>query len=253
MLNVVATSAFIASLSLLSLSFWDNSQATAEFVRSTVQSSSLHANASSSLQDGSYACNLFQNGYQYPDFSCIVLTQANGTRRLEKLSGSQRFRGTVTPNGNGFSFSGEYFCPDGDCTEAVQAEFEQLSSEEYRGELNTSTGNTIVTLRYTPASAKLQDGNYACNLFQNGYQYPDFSCIVLTQANGTRRLEKLTGSQRFGGTVIPNGNGFSFSGEYFCPYGDCTHAVQGEFEQLSSGIYRGSFGETMVTLKYLSP
>ena len=252
MYNALSISA-IASLSLL-FSVSDNSQATAELVRSS-QSSSLHADASSSLQDGNYACNLTQEGYQYPDFACIVFTQADGTRRLEKLTGSQRFRGTLTPtpNADGFTFSGEYFCPYGDCTEAVQAEFEPISSGVYRGTLNTSTGDTIVTLWYTPASSTLQDGNYACNLFQSGYQYPDFSCVVFTQADGTRRLEKLTGSQRFGGIVTPHADGFAFTGEYFCPYGDCTHAVQGEFEPLSSGVYRGTFGETVVTLKYLSP
>ena len=122
---LVSISALIASLSLLFS--WDNSQATAGLVRSS-QSSSLYADASSSLQDGNYACNLTQEGYQYPDFACIVFTQADDTRRLEKLTGSQRFRGTVTPNADGFTFSGEYFCPYGDCTEAVQAEFEPISS-----------------------------------------------------------------------------------------------------------------------------
>ena len=143
MLNVlVTTSAFIASLYLLFS--WDNSQAIAELVRSTVQGSSLHADASLSLQDGNYACNLTQEGYQYPDFACIVFTQADGTRRLEKLSGSQRFQGTVTPTAEGFAFTGEYFCPYGDCTEAVQGEFEQLSSGVYRG----TFGETVVTLKY---------------------------------------------------------------------------------------------------------
>jgi hypothetical protein len=95
------------------------------------------------------------------------------------------------------------------------------------------------------ASAPLSDeekdqleGNYTCAMDDT----PNFPCRV---SSGT--LEKLAGSQRFKGPISKQSNGnLSFSGTFFCPFGDCTHPVACTFVRQSAGKYVGKFGPNSV-------
>lgn len=77
-------------------------------------------------------------------------------------------------------------------------------------------------------------GNYTCSIDDTAA----FPCRV---ANGT--LEKTAGSQRFRGPIkkLPDGN-LSFSGTFFCPFGDCTRPVACTFVRQGPGRYVGRFG-----------
>ena len=81
------------------------------------------ASGAAPLADGDYACRIRDGGYDYPPFRCIV--RAEGARTvLEKVEGSVRFRGVIAPTSStSFRFDGELYCPWGDCTEPVRAEF----------------------------------------------------------------------------------------------------------------------------------
>jgi hypothetical protein len=48
--------------------------------------------------------------------------------------------------------------------------------------------------------------------------------------------------------VIPQGEGFAFEGEYYCPWGDCTQPLHGVFEPAGKGGYRGTFRDSTVTV-----
>jgi hypothetical protein len=81
---------------------------------------------------GNYTCSLDDT----PAFRCRV---ANNI--LEKLDGSQRFRGPVTklPGGN-LSFSGTFFCPFGACTRAIgTTTFVRQGPGRYVGKFPPST------------------------------------------------------------------------------------------------------------------
>jgi hypothetical protein len=86
----------------------------------------------------------------------------------------------------------------------------------------------------------LAEGDYSCSIEDSGYQYPPFRCIIYRADNGGHVLEKVGGSQRFRGSVLPEGDGFRFDGTFYCPYGDCTENVSGTFAAAGSGMYRGS-------------
>jgi hypothetical protein len=82
------------------------------------------------------------------------------------------------------------------------------------------------------------EGNYQCAMDDT----PMFACRV---SGGV--LEKLAGSQRFKGPIskVATGN-LSFSGSFFCPFGDCTHPVACTFIRQSAGKYVGKFGPNSV-------
>jgi hypothetical protein len=74
---------------------------------------------------GNYTCSIDDT----PAFRCRV---ANNI--LEKLDGSQRFRGPVSKVGGGnLSFSGTYFCPFGACTRAISTTFVRQGPGRYVG------------------------------------------------------------------------------------------------------------------------
>jgi len=73
-------------------------------------------------------------------------------------------------------------------------------------------------------------GAYTCRIQESGYDYPPFRCVV-TLDGGRYTLEKVEGSVRFRGVVAETPAGFRFEGEVFCPWGDCTEPVSGEFQQ----------------------
>jgi hypothetical protein len=112
-----------------------------------------------------------------------------------------------------------------------------------------STADTATASASASASAKNSapltdeekdqlEGNYQCAMDDT----PLFPCRV---SNGV--LEKLAGSQRFKGPIskLPGGN-LSFSGSFFCPFGDCTHPVACTFVRQSAGKYVGKFGPNSV-------
>lgn len=116
------------------------------------------------IPDGAYACTIDK----YNPFPCRVSTEPNGNKRLEKLGGSQRFSGIIQPGANGFSFRGTFYCPYGDCTEAVTGQFVAFDDGLYRGKLSTRTPLTV-TIQYT------EYGGYGANLYggalYGGYLY----------------------------------------------------------------------------------
>ena len=104
------------------------------------------------LAEGDYACTIESGGYAYPPFRCVVYSGEDG-QLLEKLGGSQRFRGRVSPEGSGFRFDGTFYCPWGDCTEEMSGSFEPIEQGWYRGTLQGAemrSSPIVVTLQYTP-------------------------------------------------------------------------------------------------------
>lgn len=64
------------------------------------------------------------------------------------------------------------------------------------------------------------------------------------------RLTKLLGSQRFEGVVHFSGEAsFHFVGQYFCPWGDCTEAMDLTFARGDRG-YAADFGGDTITAQW---
>lgn len=85
---------------------------------------------------GNYTCAFTlvegKDRYDYPAFPCVI-TARGVTLTLEKTAGSQRIRGPITPNEDGFDFDGSFFCPDGDCTSASSGHFTRTGPGVFRG------------------------------------------------------------------------------------------------------------------------
>jgi hypothetical protein len=105
---------------------------------------------SASIRNGDYACSIASGGHRYPAFRCSIYRAEDGSQVLEKVGGSQRFRGRVVPQPSGFSFDGTFFCPDGDCTENVTARFTAAGAAAYRGVMQGRSGRLQVSLSYRP-------------------------------------------------------------------------------------------------------
>ena len=88
---------------------------------------------------------------------------------------------------------------------------------------------------------------YLCSIEDGGYHYPKMPCVV-KNVGGKYVLAKLAGSQRFRGEVRLVGDGFTFDGEYFCPWGDCTAPMHGEFVRRPNGELVGKFRDTQVVV-----
>jgi hypothetical protein len=92
-------------------------------------------------------------------------------------------------------------------------------------------------------------GNYWCSI-DDGYQYPPFACKIRQVDKSTQlELVKLGGSQRFRGQVHAVGDGFTFDGTFYCPYGDCTQDLHGLFRAEASGAYRGEFRDATFSVQ----
>lgn len=102
------------------------------------------------LANGDYACSIEDGGYRYPPFRCVVYSGENGGQVLEKMGGSQRFRGRVLEDGEGFRFDGTFYCPHGDCTENVSGSFARAGDGAYRGTLD------FARPRQTPMTVSLE-------------------------------------------------------------------------------------------------
>jgi hypothetical protein len=88
---------------------------------------------------------------------------------------------------------------------------------------------------------------YLCSIEDSGFTYPQMPCAI-RQVDGRFMLAKLAGSQRFRGEVKPRGEGFSFDGEFYCPWGDCTQPLHGVFKPTGNGGYRGTFESSTVVV-----
>lgn len=106
--------------------------ASAEPPATTSASASPQPNRKNSLSlaelervEGNYKCAMDDT----PAFACRI---ADGT--LEKLGGSQRFKGPITalPSGD-LAFRGTFFCPWGSCTHPVAATFVKQAPGLYVG------------------------------------------------------------------------------------------------------------------------
>lgn len=106
------------------------------------------------LVNGEYSCVIQSGAYRSPSSRCAVYVAEDGSQVLEKLGGSQRFRGRVIPEARGFSFDGMFFCPYGDCTESVSGRFASVGASRYRGIMQGRSGPLAVSLEYLPGGFK---------------------------------------------------------------------------------------------------
>jgi hypothetical protein len=88
---------------------------------------------------------------------------------------------------------------------------------------------------------------YWCSIRSGEFEYPAMPCVIRT-VRGELMLEKLAGSQRFRGVVRPRGEGFTFDGEFFCPWGDCTQPLRGVFQPIGEGRLRGTFDDKSIVV-----
>jgi hypothetical protein len=89
--------------------------------------------------------------------------------------------------------------------------------------------------------------SYFCSIESEGFKYPRFPCAIRSVGN-KYELAKLGGSQRFRGEVRALGDGLSFDGEFFCPFGDCTSPMHGEFVRRPNGTLVGTFQEPAIVV-----
>ena len=81
--------------------------------------------------EGSYTCAMDDT----PNFPCRV---SGGI--LEKLAGSQRFKGPISKQpGGDLTFSGSFFCPFGACTHPVACTFVRQSPGKYIGKFGPNS------------------------------------------------------------------------------------------------------------------
>jgi hypothetical protein len=97
-----------------------------------------------------YYCSIQDGDFKYPAFPC-ALKKVDGRWMLAKLAGSQRFRGEVTPRGDGFWFAGEFYCPWGDCTQPLHGVFEAAGNGRLRGTFTDAS--MVITLEPAPDAA----------------------------------------------------------------------------------------------------
>lgn len=82
-------------------------------------------------------------------------------------------------------------------------------------------------------------GPYWCSIDQDGYDYPRYACMIKKVGNKLM-LAKLGGSQRVRGDIVLDGkDGFTFDGELYCPWGDCTEPMRGKFRPTGRGGFKG--------------
>lgn len=89
--------------------------------------------------------------------------------------------------------------------------------------------------------------SYFCSIESDGFHYPRFPCAIRS-VGGKYELAKLAGSQRFRGEVRAVADGLSFDGEFFCPFGDCTSPMHGEFVRRPNGTLVGTFQQPAIVV-----
>jgi hypothetical protein len=110
---------------------------------------------------GPYWCSIDDSGYEYPRYPCVI-KQVDDKLVLAKLGGSQRIRGTITPDQHdGFTFVGELYCPWGDCTESMRGRFRPAGKGGFKGTLDAAIGpgaGETMTVHMIPAPANAFGG-----------------------------------------------------------------------------------------------
>lgn len=108
------------------------------------------------------------------------------------------------------------------------------------GEGTSGTGPSL------EASARDVTGPYYCSIDDAGFEYPRYPCVI-KKVGEKLVLAKLAGSQRIRGVVIvdKDGEGFSFVGELYCPWGDCTEEMRGKFRPTGKGGFKGTLNGPM--------
>jgi hypothetical protein len=115
------------------------------------------------------------------------------------------------------------------------------------------TGSAPTTVANRASTGHDLTGPYRCSISESGYDYPPFPCVIRNDGDRTM-LVKLEGSQRFEGEIVVDGEGFRFSGRYFCPRGDCTQELHGTFVRVRDGVgYRGTFSDDPNVVVWLVP
>lgn len=107
--------------------------------------------AATGLRDGAlWTCQIDD----YDPQPCKLSRDGSGWR-LAKLLGSQRFRGAMVFREDGARFLGEYFCPWGQCTEAIDVDFTRADDGAYVGQARSDGDIQPPTIRveYVPANA----------------------------------------------------------------------------------------------------
>jgi hypothetical protein len=97
-----------------------------------------------------YYCSIQERDFVYPAFPCAV-RKIDGRWMLAKLGGSQRFRGELTPRGDGFAFVGELYCPFGDCARPLHGELRPIGNGKLRGTFDDAS--IVVVLAPAPDAA----------------------------------------------------------------------------------------------------
>jgi hypothetical protein len=117
---------------------------------------------------GEYLCSIQEGGYEYPPFRCIVGFEG-GRGVLEKVEGSVRFRGVIASTAAGFRFDGEVYCPWGDCTEPVSAEFRSSGGGLYIANFATRRNGPAMTVVLEPSRYAGYGGDYYGGYGYGGY------------------------------------------------------------------------------------
>lgn len=120
--------------------------------RSSAPTAPTIGNRASGERDpaGMYFCSIQDGGYRYPSYPCAV-RRMEGRLVLAKLAGSQRFRGELTPQRDGFVFAGELYCPWGDCTQPLHGVFSPAADGTLRGTFEDA--RLVVVLERAPENA----------------------------------------------------------------------------------------------------
>ena len=91
-------------------------------------------------------------------------------------------------------------------------------------------------------------GVYWCSIDEAGYDYARMPCMI--RKIGERFiLAKLGGSQRFTGVVTPEADGFKFTGRLYCPWGECTQPLHGQFRAGPNNELQGKFTDDPMTVR----
>ena len=84
-------------------------------------------------------------------------------------------------------------------------------------------------------------GPYWCSIDDAGHEYPRYPCMI-KKVGDKLMLAKLGGSQRIRGHIMldKRDDGFTFVGELYCPWGDCTEQMRGRFRATGKGGFKGT-------------
>jgi hypothetical protein len=114
-------------------------------------------------------------------------------------------------------------------------------------------GTIPIPSRIDPAPRDLS-GAYWCAIDDSaGFEAVRYPCVI-RKVRGRFILAKLGGTHRFQGIITAMvDDGFAFSGVFFCPWGECSHALHGAFKPTAhAGELRGTFRDDMMVVT-LSP